>query len=478
MKSIIGISCINYNKAIGINNRLLYNLKSDILFFKNITSSTKLKDKKNAVIMGSNTYFSIPKKNRPLSDRINLVITNEKYDKILPELQENTKLFKSVEDSLQYAFVNKQVENIFVIGGESIYNYFMKNNLYNKLLINEIKWPQNDIGDAFFPTIPKSLFQKRCIGSVKEKNGDINFWYNNFDYTNIQPTKFTYSNPETEYLNALQYVLTNGELRKTRNSEVYSTFGVNMKFDIRNDFPLLTTKKMYWNGIVQELLWFLRADTHSQNLEKKNVFIWKQNSSIEQIQKLKLPYQEGWCGPIYGFQWRHFNASYKSPTTKYSGKGIDQLQNCIDLLRTNPYSRRIFMTAWNPCQLDQMVLPPCHVSYQFYVTNNNELNCQMYQRSGDMFLGVPFNIASTALLVNILATMTDLVPGEISIVIGDAHIYKNHIPQVREQLKRKPFPLPTVEISTKHNRIEEYQDSDIKLKYYHSYSKLAADMIT
>ena len=478
MKPIIGISCLNYNKSIGINNKLLFNLKSDMLYFKNVTSTTKNITKKNAVIMGANTYFSIPKNYRPLDNRINLIVTQNQYNKILDEKTENMKLFSKIDDTIEYAYSNDEIESIFVIGGETIYKHFMKKNYYNKLLLNEIKWPENNIGNKFFPDIPENLYQKKSIQSIKEKSGAINYWYNTYDYTNIQPTihkKKSFN--EEVYLDNLKDILDNGEVRETRNSKVYSKFGVTMSFDISEKFPLLTTKKMYWKGIVGELLWFLKGETDSKILEKQNINIWKKNSSQSEIDKLQLPYQEGWCGPIYGFQWRHFNADYVKPSADYSNQGIDQLQNCIDLIKNDPYSRRIFMTAWNPVQLKVMVLPPCNVSYQFYVSKDKKLSCQMYQRSGDMFLGVPFNIASTSLLVQIIAKMTNLQAGKVNIVIGDAHIYDNHVSEIQEQLKRKPYPLPIVNIKIKRVKIENYLQSDIELKYYNYYPGIQAEMI-
>jgi dihydrofolate reductase/thymidylate synthase len=234
-------------------------------------------------------------------------------------------------------------------------------------------------------------------------------------------------NNEIIYLNALKDILENGNYRKTRNSETYSKFSIKLDFDIRTNFPLLTTKKIYWNGVLEELLWFIKGDTNSKNLEKKKVNIWNNNTSRTYLDSIGLDnYEEGECGPIYGFQWRHFGAEYKGCNSNYNGLGIDQLQNCIDLIKNDPTSRRIFMSAWNPSQLDQMCLPPCHVSYQFYVSDDNLLSCILYQRSGDMFLGVPFNIASVSLLVYMIASLTKKKPGYISLVIGDAHIYKNH----------------------------------------------------
>jgi thymidylate synthase len=283
---------------------------------------------------------------------------------------------------------------------------------------------------------------------------------------------------ENKYLDVLREILNNGTLRKTRNSNTLSLFSVKLDFDIKNSFPLLTTKKVYWKGVVEELLWFIRGDTNSKHLEEVKVGIWKGNSSREFLDKVGLDdYEEGDCGPIYGFQWRYFNSDYKGCNYNYNGTGIDQLQNCIDLINNDPFSRRIFMSAWNPIQLKKMCLPPCHVSYQFYVSNDNGLSCILYQRSGDMFLGIPFNIASVSLLVYILAYITGKTPDKISLVIGDAHIYEDHIEQVKEQLNRTTYNFPKLNIKHKKSNINEYTFEDFELIDYKCHPIIKAPMI-
>lgn len=288
---------------------------------------------------------------------------------------------------------------------------------------------------------------------------------------------------EHVYLHALHNILETGEYRHTRNSSTISCFGVNMKFDIRDSFPLLTSKKMYWKGILGELLWFIKGDTNSNNLSSNGIRIWEANSSREYLDSVGLHnYTVGDCGPIYGFQWRRFNAPYKGCNTIYdTSEGIDQLAKCIELIKTDPSSRRIFMSAWNPLQMEEMCLPPCHVSYQFHVNTANELSCSMYQRSGDMFLGIPFNIASTSCLVYMIAHLTNKKPGSVIINIGDAHIYESHIPQVSVQLGRKDqlYPLPTLEIRSRgQTTIEDYVVDDFMLGNYTSHGKIDGRMIS
>ena len=284
------------------------------------------------------------------------------------------------------------------------------------------------------------------------------------------------------YLKALQDVLEHGEERISRNASTISLFGVNMQFDIRNEFPLLTSKKMFTKGIFGELLWFIKGDTNATHLSSQGIHIWDLNSSREYLDSQGLTnYSCGDCGPIYGFQWRRFNAEYKGCNELYlPGSGTDQLANCIDLIRNNPTSRRIFMSAWNPSQMEQMALPPCHISYQFYVNNNDEISCSMYQRSGDMFLGIPFNIASTASLVYLISHLVNKKPGKITINIGDAHIYQSHIPHVHEQLSRitKIYPSPTLHIQSRgQTSIDEYILEDFILENYIHHPAICARMI-
>lgn len=278
---------------------------------------------------------------------------------------------------------------------------------------------------------------------------------------------------ELGYLQLLKKVIEEGEYRKTRNSITRSIFGETLEFDITNEFPLLTTKRVFWRGVVEELLWFLRGDTNSKLLEEKGVNIWKGNSSREFLDSLNLHnYEEGDCGPVYGYQWRNFGGSYIQKEIN----GIDQLNNIIDELKNNPTSRRMFMSAWNPMMEKQMVLPPCHVSYQFYVRDGKYLDCQMYQRSADLFLGLPFNIASTALLTSILAKHTGYISGKIRICIGDCHIYHEHFNAVEEQLSRIHKQMPMLNIKD-FEKIEDLVYEDFELINYNPHNTIKAPMI-
>lgn len=238
------------------------------------------------------------------------------------------------------------------------------------------------------------------------------------------------SSIEIQYLDLLQKIITKGDSRTGRNGNVFSLFGATLEHDLTNGFPLLTTKRMFWKGIVEELAWFLRGATDVRELHRMGVHIWDGNTAHRNFD----------AGPVYGFQWRHFDADYTNCTADYEGKGTDQIAAVIELIKNDPTSRRIILSAWNPRQQHDMCLPPCHVMYQFYVRGTH-LDCQMYQRSSDAFLGLPFNLASTALLTHLIAHETGLHAGRIRIVLGDAHVYEEHVDVAMTQVDRKPYAM-------------------------------------
>lgn len=240
--------------------------------------------------------------------------------------------------------------------------------------------------------------------------------------------------------------------------------------------PVLTTKRVFWRAVLEELLWFIKGSTNAKELQEKNVHIWDANGSRAFLDKSGFTdREEGDLGPVYGFQWRHFGAEYKTFREDYKGQGVDQLQQVIDKIKTNPDDRRIILCAWNPKDLPQMALPPCHAFAQFYVANG-ELSCQLYQRSADMGLGVPFNIASYALLTYMLAHITGLKPGEFVHSTGDTHVYLNHIEPLTEQLQREPRPFPKLVIKRKVDNIEDFTTADFELVDYKPHAKIQMDM--
>ncbi|XP_045126905.1 thymidylate synthase-like isoform X4 [Portunus trituberculatus] len=283
---------------------------------------------------------------------------------------------------------------------------------------------------------------------------------------------------EHQYLDLIRTILRTGNKKGDRTGTgTVSLFGAQMRFSLRDDvFPLLTTKRVFWRGVAEELLWFIRGSTSAKELQERDVHIWDGNSSREFLDKMGFTdRKEGDLGPVYGFQWRHFGAPYSDMKADYTGQGVDQLQNVIDTIRNNPNDRRIIMCAWNVADIDKMALPPCHCLCQFYVANG-ELSCQLYQRSADMGLGVPFNIASYALLTYMIAHITDLKPGDFVHTLGDAHVYSNHCEALKEQIKREPKPFPKLRIKRKITSIDDFKMEDFELDGYKPHPKIKMDM--
>ncbi|KAL2260013.1 hypothetical protein VTK26DRAFT_6122 [Humicola hyalothermophila] len=323
---------------------------------------------------------------------------------------------------------------------------------------------------------------------------------------------------EYQYLDLVREILEEGELRQDRTGTgTYSIFAPRpLKFSLNRDgvpiLPLLTTKRVFTKAVIAELLWFISGDTSARTLSAQGVKIWDGNGSRAFLDKLGLTdREEGDLGPVYGFQWRHFGAAYVDARTDYRGQGVDQLASIVERLRTNPYDRRLVLSAWNPADLGKMVLPPCHMFAQFYVSfphnsrtssssssssssspspsNSNSssnppkpqrghLHCQLYQRSCDMGLGVPFNIASYALLTHMLAHACGLVPGTLTHVMGDAHVYLNHVDALREQLTRTPRDFPELEIRRggADGVIDGWEAEDFVIKGYNPHKTIAMEM--
>jgi thymidylate synthase len=291
-----------------------------------------------------------------------------------------------------------------------------------------------------------------------------------------------FQHEEYQYLNLIENIIENGFWEEGRNGKTKSIFGSSMRFSLKDgNIPILTTKKTAWKTCLKELLWFIRGETDNKILKEQGVHIWDANGSREFLDSRGLiDYEVDELGPIYGYQWRHFNAPYDITTGEaiFSEKGIDQLQCIIDQLK-NPEtrtSRRLIMTAWNPCQLDQMALPPCHILCQFNVHNGNKLSCALYQRSGDIGLGVPINIASYSFLTHLLAKHCNLEAYEFVYFLGNAHIYDDHLDSLTEQLKNIPFDFPKVQIKEVRENISNYEVSDFEIINYQSYEKISMKM--
>lgn len=260
-----------------------------------------------------------------------------------------------------------------------------------------------------------------------------------------------------QYLDLLEHVVTTGHRKDDRTGTgTLSRFGYQMRFNLADGFPVVTTKKLHLKSIIHELLWFLKGDTNISCLVEKGVTIWDEWAD-----------EKGELGPIYGYQWRSWPAA--------DGRHIDQVSNVIKSITENPDSRRHIVSAWNVGDLEKMALPPCHILFQFYVCDG-KLSCQLYQRSADIFLGVPFNIASYSLLLMMVAQVTGLQPGEFIHTLGDAHIYLNHMEQVKEQLTRKPYPLPVMKLNPQRRSIFDFVYDDFSLEGYQAHPHIKGDI--
>ena len=274
-----------------------------------------------------------------------------------------------------------------------------------------------------------------------------------------------------QYLDLLQHILDHGGDKGDRTGTgTRSVFGHQMRFNLAQGFPLLTTKKVHFRSIVIELLWFLKGDTNVKYLQEHKVSIWDEWSTAEQTARFGRP--EGELGPVYGHQWRNFGATQKADGL-YEQDGFDQIAWLINEIKTNPNSRRLIVSGWNPKEAGQVALPPCHTLFQFFV-HNGKLSCQLYQRSADVFLGVPFNIASYALLTHMIAQVCDLEVGDFVWTGGDVHLYLNHLEQAKLQLSRQPYALPKLLLKRKPASIFEYRYDDFEIVGYQAHSAIKA----
>ena len=481
------VASLNSNGIIGIGNKLLIECKDDLKRFYQLTTevypeSYGLSDKpKNILVMGYNTWLSIPDSVKPFKGRMSVVVSGNHvgYDT-------NSVVFRpSLEEAFDFC-ERFQTGRVFVIGGSMVFERCWTHySHYCQTLylthFNESNSPHH----GGFKAFPQGLLEKtlKHYQSAKTYSDCVINTPQGPDIGRVSQQliihqKENHANVgENQYLQLLQKVLRQGTKQTTRNATVLSLFGERMVFDLQQGFPLLTTKQMGYKTILRELLWFISGSTSNKELQDKRVHIWDQNASKEFLESRGLDYEEGDLGPVYGFQWRYAGAEYKGCHEGYGGQGIDQLQNIVDLLRNDPHSRRILMSAWNPQDLDKMALPPCHVMCQFYVNSDNHtLDCQLYQRSGDMFLGVPFNIASYAFLTHILCKITGYKPGKLIHVLGDVHLYEDHVEQARTQLMRVPISFPEITISGVTD-IDHIEEEMITITGYKCYPKIEAQMV-
>jgi len=389
-----------------------------------------------------------------------------------------------VANALEKLGARSDVSEIFAIGGEAVYKEALELPACTRIFVTRIA---KDIEcDAFFPAFDETLYRVAYVSKTSSHEGlayDFVVYERIKDSIEVSPALMALGgagkllHEEYQYLDLIQKIIEEGYTGDDRTGVgTVSTFGTSMRFDLKKSFPLLTTKRVFWRGIVEELLWFIKGDTNANHLSEKGIKIWDGNGSREFLDKRGLSHREqGDLGPVYGFQWRHFGAKYVDMHTDYSGQGVDQLADCIRKIKEDPTDRRILLSAWNPADLNLMALPPCHMFCQFYVANG-ELSCLMYQRSADMGLGVPFNVASYSLLTCMMAQVCGLKPGEFIHNMGNTHVYKNHVEPLKTQLERTPRPFPVLRINPDVKDIDGFEAKDFELFGYNPHGKIAMDM--
>ena len=439
--------------GLGKYNVIPWNCQQDLSLFKKKTMG-------NILIMGRKTVENLPK----LPNRTIYALSSSK----LPICSLNQTIqFQSVVPSIEYALENKKSDQkVFIAGGGQIYDDILDNNRYIIDTLHLSKLKSGYDCDIFLKH--RNILREWCMVNHTK--------YDMFDHYELKYLKYS----EHQYLDLLKKLVFQGMKRLGRNGYTKSLFGENMKFDLREGFPLLTTKKMFFRGIVEELLFFIRGQTDSKILEAKKVNIWKGNTSREFLDSIGKPERrEGIMGPLYGAQWRHFNGVYNEKTGKTS-QGIDQLENIVYDLKFDPYSRRIIMTDFNPCQVKDGVLFPCHsIIIQFFV-ENGYIDMLAYSRSVDMFHGAPFNIASYALFLTLMAKITNLTPRYLNLSLGDIHIYEEHFEMVNKQLQNIPYVFPTLKLRKDIFSLEDVENLEYKdfiLENYKSHSSLKAPMV-
>lgn len=511
------------DRGIGYKNKILWRIPEDMKFFSDKTKSVKNNNKINCVIMGYNTWISLSK---PLKDRLNIVITNKnkndifsaadtkqhketrsgyvvftnniniaevisnKKNEILDKMLDNGEIYTIYKDEIcRFSDINKisiiknklkNIYNIYIIGGESIYNYYINKKYINNIYVTEIELKNEISSDRYFNNIPKYIKYIYTIKTCDNKQYTMNIK----KYKNMLDN----NSDEHQYVNLLKNIIQNGIYKNGRNGGYYTTFSHYHVFDLQKGYPLLTTKKMNFISIIEELLFFLKGDTNANNLSNKGIKIWDKNSSRQFLDNIGLTHRKpGDIGPMYGWNWRYYGAKYKDCNTDYKRQGIDQLYNVIDTIINDPNSRRIIMTSYDCTKLHECVLPPCHgLCIQFFI-RNNYLDCSMYQRSCDSVLGYPFNIASYSALLIIMSYVTNYEPGKLYISLGDTHIYEDHYNKIKKYIHRSPLKSPSLSIiknkpkfNTTQQRIEFIENltvDDFQLNNYYHYSGLKFDMI-
>lgn len=474
------IAAVDDRNGIGKNGSIPWNCPADRKFFAETTKKAA-EGKRNAIIMGRVTWESLPR--RPLPDRLNVIVSSRQL-----EVPPGVVVVSSLDTALTHCRSDVTVEHAWVIGGERLYAEALRHTCLRACVLTHI--PGDHGCDRHFPTgyelEPYSPWFFPFLRDIRKS--DFGRTPENLDY------QWYYASNEDEagYLDMLSAMLSRPTRPNRTGIPTRGYFAQQLQFRLHDSYsrpilPIMTTKTVPLRVVAEELFWFLRGGTDARDLQARNVHIWDGNSTREFLDHRGLTgYATGELGPVYGAQWRHWGAEYipereRQPgESAFRGAGVDQIQRLIDGLKSDPYDRRHIVSAWNVSDLPKMALPPCHVMAQFYVEPDTadkpaHLSCHLYMRSADMFLGVPFNIVSYALLTHFIAQQTGLLAKQLVITMGDCHVYENHLEAVAMQLKRPPRRFPTIEIRPR-DSIDQYTVADITIHGYYPHPTIKAPM--
>jgi dihydrofolate reductase/thymidylate synthase len=479
--------------GIGAAGKLPWSIRADLLNFRKITASAP-PNKINAVIMGRVTYESIPVTYRPLSGRLNIVITSTPYE----SGQELVKFIR-LED-LAKTLENYQIHKKFIIGGGKLYDWAFKNCKICHVFATEVfQNEKRDVSkyDTFFPDYLNGTTSTAWMHNGNDlmvpvdvspirQDPQSGIPYRFVTYENTNQNIFIgtniWSSPETQYLQIMNQIITDGIDRPDRTGTgTIALFGTRQEYNLHNAFPLCTTKRMFFRAIFEELALYLSGQTDNGILQQKDIHIWDGNTSREFLDRRGLTdYPEGDMGETYGFNFRHYGAEYAGCDKDYTGQGYDQIANLVHLLKTDPTSRRMIINLWNPATQHKAALPACLMMYQFFVDPiAKTLSVQIYLRSSDYFLANNWNACTGALLVHLLCRLEgiELTPGKLIVVTGDTHIYKTHLEQVNMNLLRQPFlPCQVFVKGDRRKNLTDFRFEDIWLVGYKSHPNIPAPM--
>ena len=466
------------SRGIGKDGSIQWTISEDLKWFARLTKKQEDPSRTPVVIMGRKTWESLPC--GKLKDRLNIVLSKKSMEH--SESTENGVIFCTFDTLIQTLEKIKNSINseISVIGGGEIYKLFLESDLrIGWIYATEVYCKKEPEYDTVFPSVDGL---KLVDVSPFHKNGESDAYFRFMTYhktctscgVNIFKNK-----EETRYLDLMQELIS-APLRIDRTGVgVCGLFGKQLTYDLSDSFPLSTTKKMFLRGIFEELMMYLRGQTDNNILTTKGIHVWDGNTTREFLDKRGLShYKEGDMGSTYGFNFRHFGAEYKGCDASYTDQGVDQLKEVINLIKTDPTSRRLVINLWDPRANKGAALPACLCMYQFYVRESKWLDLQIYIRSSDYFLANNWNTCTGALLVHLICSLVgiELEPGILTVSMGDVHIYTSHLNQIAENLKRVPLPPPKLVVNKKKHNIEDFDFTDLRLIGYRSYDRIPAPM--